>query len=481
MNGESTPWRVPKPHPMAFASTGALQRKHRPAGERMSMPVLATPDTPSKKERSKFIIPENISPFALSPHQLVVKSKIPQSAARNSTKLSASFNAMSDNDFLEPSSGHCDPSTRSSSPVNHLRDSRIDDVFGHMDVGPFLCPDDPFGPDYNHDTHSGGQNLDTFDSPEASRTHSLPWKSPHAVFFTPSYFRGDEWRNDQFASYTPVGFETLITAESVSEYFETSFDVLEIMGHGSFSDVFKVRRKLDGLVLALKRSKVPFTGVTDKLRRLQEVENMWLTSSHPHCIQILESWEQHGYLYILMELCDNGSLRDVIDYMTKTDARFTEYQIWQILLQIASGLEHIHRVNIVHLDVKPANVLIDQQGVLKIGDFGLSMRTGSAHDPDMEGDKYYMAPETLEGRYDKPADIFSLGLLILELAADVELPAQGASWQNLRHGDYSELSFDDVSDALNQLIKDMTDPDPFKRPIVQEVLRRAEAFSERLL
>jgi membrane-associated tyrosine/threonine-specific cdc2-inhibitory kinase len=96
----------------------------------------------------------------------------------------------------------------------------------------------------------------------------------------------------------------------------------------------------------------------------------------------------------------------------------------------------------------------------------------------MEGDKYYMAPETLEGQYDKPADVFSLGLLILELATDVELPSQGASWQNLRHGDFSELSFEDISSALNQLIKDMTDPDPSKRPTISEVLRRAEAYSQ---
>ncbi len=175
----------------------------------------------------------------------------------------------------------------------------------------------------------------------------------------------------------------------------------------------------------------------------------------------------------------DSSLGDVIDYMSQTDARFTEYQVWQILRQIAIGLEHMHTVDIVHLDIKPANVLINEHGSLKIGDFGLSMRIGSTHDPDAEGDKYYMAPETLEGCYDKPADIFSLGLLILELATDVELPAQGSSWQNLRHGDFSELSFEDVSDALNQLIKDMTEPDPMRRPTICDVLHRVEMYSER--
>lgn len=166
--------------------------------------------------------------------------------------------------------------------------------------------------------------------------------------------------------------------------------------------------------------------------------------------------------------------------MSVSEARFTEYQVWQILLQLASGLGHIHSTGIVHLDVKPANVLITTHGALKLGDFGLSIRVGSQYDPDMEGDKYYMAPETLDGHYDTPADVFSLGLLILELAADVELPSQGVSWQNLRHGDYSELSFDDISDALNHLIREMIDPDPLKRPPVKELSRRAEAFSHRL-
>jgi len=51
-------------------------------------------------------------------------------------------------------------------------------------------------------------------------------------------------------------------------------------------------------------------------------------------------------------------------------------------------------------------VLIDKTGTLKIGDFGLSIGVGHQHDPDAEGDKYYMAPEVLEGVYDKPADVF---------------------------------------------------------------------------
>ncbi|PJF17605.1 WEE protein kinase [Paramicrosporidium saccamoebae] len=463
MDEETTPWKAPKPNPIAFASTGSLPKKHRSAGDRASLPILATPETPSKKERSKFIIPTNISPFPLSPHQIASYSgKIPSSAVRNSTKLSASFNAGNDMDFDERSSQH-GHQTRSSSPVQNMRECKMEDVFGNIEDIGFSDFEDPF----SVDSHPASVEETKPSFLSTSKLTSLPWKSPQALFFTPGYFVSDEWRDRTAPVSIPTSSGPFDNSPTELEYFEDFFEVLEAMGRGSFSDVFRVKRKSDGCILALKRSRSPFSGIVDRYRRLHEVENMWLSSGHPNCIQIFESWEQHGYL-----------LRDVIDYMAQTDARFTEFQVWQILLQIAFGLDHIHQVEIVHLDLKPANIFINQQGVLKIGDFGLSMRIGSSHDPDMEGDKYYMAPETLEGQYDRPADVFSLGLLILELATDVELPSQGASWQNLRHGDFSELSFDDISSALNQLIKDMTDPDPSKRPTISEVLRRAEAYSQ---
>ena len=115
-------------------------------------------------------------------------------------------------------------------------------------------------------------------------------------------------------------------------------------------------------------------------------------------------------------------------------------------------------------------------GVLKIGDLGLSTTVGISPSLHSEGDKFYMAPEVLEGNYSKAADIFSLGLIILELAADIELPSNGDSWQNLRHGDFSELSLDDTSDMLNQLIKEMTHPLPSQRPSIEKVLWRTKFY-----
>jgi mitosis inhibitor protein kinase SWE1 len=83
--------------------------------------------------------------------------------------------------------------------------------------------------------------------------------------------------------------------------------------------------------------------------------------------------------------------------------------------------------------------LITFEGVLKIGDFGMATTWPAEKHIEGEGDREYMGPEVLLGMYDKPADIFALGLIMFEIAGNVELPDNGVSWQKLRNGDISDV------------------------------------------
>ena len=101
------------------------------------------------------------------------------------------------------------------------------------------------------------------------------------------------------------------------------------------------------------------------------------------------------------------------------------------------GLVAIHDANIIHLDLKPANILVDREGYLKIADFGMATFLPAAPGIEGEGDREYIGPEILRGQFDKPADVFSLGLIILEMACNVFLPDNGPAWQALRSGNLS--------------------------------------------
>lgn len=108
------------------------------------------------------------------------------------------------------------------------------------------------------------------------------------------------------------------------------------------------------------------------------------------------------------------------------------------MAELASGLRFIHDANVIHLDLKPANIFLTGEGRLKIGDFGMASvwpRPSLPGEPQLilgqkpagferEGDKLYLAPEVLQGRYGKAADVFSLGMTMLETASNIVVPDQ---------------------------------------------------------
>ncbi|CAO3696744.1 unnamed protein product [Umbelopsis ramanniana] len=257
---------------------------------------------------------------------------------------------------------------------------------------------------------------------------------------------------------------------NASPYFESNFHILSKIGTGEFAEVWNVRDMRTGEKYAIKKTKQPFLGNSDRRRHIEEVNHMWKMKDSQHCVELVNAWEQEGFLFIQMELCNGGSLEGYLAFEEPDD--LSEDRIWRIGYDIAMGLRDIHQANLIHLDIKPANILLDDLGSLKIGDFGLS--TGwpvQSKGYSEEGDRRYMAPELLQDLFDKPADIFSLGLILLEMAANIILPENGQGWQMLRAGDFSnchELS--NVSSELQLLISKMLHPNFDDRFTVEQVL-----------
>ncbi|CAL5874860.1 uncharacterized protein PFLUO_LOCUS9162 [Penicillium psychrofluorescens] len=237
------------------------------------------------------------------------------------------------------------------------------------------------------------------------------------------------------------------------------FEKVELIGTGEFSQVYRVSQShnqtlpsvfslpssepksptaLPHQVWAVKKSKQPYSGLKDRERRIREVDVLKTLIHTDHIVSFMDSWEAGGHLYIQTEFCEEGSL-DVFLAQIGLKARLDDFRIWKILLELTLGLKHIHDQGFIHLDLKPANILVTFEGVLKIGDFGMATRWPAEDGIEGEGDREYIGPEILMGRFDKPADIFSLGLIIFEIAGNVELPDNGLSWQKLRNGDMSDV------------------------------------------
>lgn len=213
-------------------------------------------------------------------------------------------------------------------------------------------------------------------------------------------------------------------------YFDQCFEELAKIGEGSFGEVFKVISKDDGLYYAIKKSKQIFKSTTYRLERFEEVRRHEQFSEHEHCVTLYKAWEQDDHLYMQMELCQ-GNLENLV-YEQK---HIPEEKVWNYLLDLLLAVKGLHDKNLIHLDIKLENILISDDEKCKLADFGLviDLDRENLHQAT-EGDSRYIAPELMQGNFSKSADIFSLGIAILELSCNLDLPPNGPLWQELRTG-----------------------------------------------
>ncbi|XP_030380216.1 membrane-associated tyrosine- and threonine-specific cdc2-inhibitory kinase isoform X3 [Scaptodrosophila lebanonensis] len=275
-------------------------------------------------------------------------------------------------------------------------------------------------------------------------------------------FRGPESPN---SSTLPV------TSQSLNEnHFEQCFERLAKLGEGSFGEVFQVRDRSDGQLYAVKISKQLFRGEQYRAERLEEVRRYEEFSGHENCIRFIRAWEQYDRLFMQMELC-----RESLEQYLWRRKYIPEERIWSILLDLLCGLKSLHDRNLIHLDIKLDNVLIDDDDTCKLADFGLVIDVDKANNHQAtEGDSRYMAPEILQGHFSKAADIFSLGIAMLELAGMLDLPSNGPLWHELRQGILPEEFINQISVELQEIIRSMMSPDPLQRPTVEQLLSHAK-------
>ncbi|XVE73284.1 hypothetical protein DITRI_Ditri11bG0105200 [Diplodiscus trichospermus] len=254
-------------------------------------------------------------------------------------------------------------------------------------------------------------------------------------------------------------FPTIIGGDGLSRY-HTDFHEIEQIGTGNFSRVFKVLKRIDGCLYAVKHTTRQLHQETERRKALMEVQALAALGSHDSIVGYHSSWFENEQLHIQMELCDYSLSR-------KTSSQlFKEGEVLRALHQIAKALQFIHERGIAHLDIKPDNIYV-KNGVYKLGDFGCATLLNKSL-PVEEGDARYMPQEILNENYDHldKVDIFSLGVTIYELIRGSPLPESGPQFL----GDGKLPLLPGHSLQFQNLLKAMVDQDPVRRPSAKELV-----------
>lgn len=187
------------------------------------------------------------------------------------------------------------------------------------------------------------------------------------------------------------------------------FEILDKLGEGRFGKVYKVRDKFTGKIYALKEGK----DLTFSKNLLNEAQNIILLN-HPHLVKLHHYFtsKRDGKIYLLYEFCNGGDLKQ---YVEQRGGKLPFGEAFKILLQIAEGLEYLHRHGYIHLDIKPENVLSSVENgkrIWKLGDFSLIKPRGFYGILDVKGTVGYIAPEVFRGEIHRSSDVYSLGCLL---------------------------------------------------------------------
>jgi predicted Ser/Thr protein kinase len=195
------------------------------------------------------------------------------------------------------------------------------------------------------------------------------------------------------------------------------YQLLSEIGRGSMGIVYKGFDPVIGRTVAIKTmltEGLTTTEFEDFKARFQREAQAAGVLTHPNIVTVFDFGEDNGVLYLAMEFLVGRSLQDLVENQNVLPVE----AIVPIYEQVCAALDHAHFHRIIHRDVKPANIMVLESGLVKVTDFGIAkvMSTGMTQAGQILGTPNYMSPEQVKGRQiDGRSDIFSLGVILYEL------------------------------------------------------------------
>ncbi|CAD8098460.1 unnamed protein product [Paramecium primaurelia] len=253
------------------------------------------------------------------------------------------------------------------------------------------------------------------------------------------------------------------------------FQILQELGEGAYSRVFKIKRIADQQEYALKKVNLQSLSDKEKQNALNEVRIL-ASVRHANVIQYKEAFleEQSQTLCIVMEYADDGDLYQKIVECQKKGVLMSENDIWNIFIQIVKGLKALHDMKIYHRDLKSANVFMNIDGTVKLGDMNVSKVARKILLYTQTGTPYYASPEVWKDQpYDSKSDIWSLGCVLYEMTTlkpPFRAEDMSGLYKKVVKGYYPKIPTI-YSQDLSNVIRALLQVQPHLRPSCDKILQ----------
>ncbi|MCA1062325.1 Stk1 family PASTA domain-containing Ser/Thr kinase [Rossellomorea sp. AcN35-11] len=246
------------------------------------------------------------------------------------------------------------------------------------------------------------------------------------------------------------------------------YRIIKLIGGGGMANVYLAHDVILDREVAIKMLRIDFANEEEFIKRFQREAQSATSLAHPNIVSIYDVGEEDDLYYIVMEYVHGMTLKQ---YIQQHSPVHVEKAI-DIMKQLTLAMSHAHQNHIVHRDIKPHNILLDEQGNVKITDFGIAMAlsaTSITQTNSVLGSVHYLSPEQARGGMaTKKSDIYSLGIVMFELLTG-RLPFSGESAVSiaLKHLQSETPSLKrwnpDIPQSVENIVLKATAKDPFRR------------------
>ena len=268
----------------------------------------------------------------------------------------------------------------------------------------------------------------------------------------------------------------IIDLERLAEDFEIDnrYKVIKKLGQGSFGAVYKVYDQKLEIEKALKIIPDAISNDEEAMNSLLKEASIMARLNHPSIVRVYDFHYTGDIKYIDMEYVEGESLAEI--KLEKPDKRFSEEEVKEYTIQILEGLSYAHKKKVIHKDIKPQNIMLDESGMIRIMDFGIAESVHSSmsrlKNTGSSGTLVYMSPEQLRGKdVGKEADIYSLGATLYELLSGNPPFYRGDIYNQIINEKPVELK--GISEYFNSIILKCLEKEKTKRFPDCEEFRKA--------